>query len=753
MKNILKSLLFIAVFVVSGLTTQITFAQESCQIQSSKFDKKSPLNNFKEMSISLTLETSNCSDGVNLRLKTIEGESKYLNTRIDNLPDLIIPDINGIIKIELDTEEGTCYSQNEGLWGYECVTYIEILQNNKVVFSGKDKSEITPDIVKKIRDDFKIDPYNETVQETYKNKLNGLMNNSVLVGNCTGSCGFGDINQADQENWDYINLVKGSLPTNTNSCILKEGDVYFTNFNSNYIDDKTIKLNINTEKCHNIPLSISIIEEDPAWTFGDSAVNIDLPNKETTKSISIIPIEDLVEIPLMANKSKCDNSNPDPDCRLFVQIKYNNKEFSTESHLDEYSENLLWREDKSFLGKGILLAYCDLDAFNNAGACMKGSLTDSVHWKLLKEPKGAKPLLTENDYPEVTLLEQTFKQNNPCYTSNYNGTNKEGYLDGCYEFLAPIPGIEKIQDPNNPNKLIDNPNFKVVKNPDGTVKRAAILNIRDYQLGDYINKLFQIAVAILGVISVVMIVVAGVQYMTVESIYGKSNARSRITSAVGGLILALGIYTILWTINPQLLEVNFGSKLQEVSINSPEDLNDWSPSQLTAGNLPGDYNSRCSTQKKTRGALTNISEKKNKINLTTNIVSIKNTGIIIKSESIKPFYGEVEQSVSGESFKNKLVNLNNNLKEKGIQTRLTEVFGPSSSSHKSLCHYVGTCVDLATQNKKYSKDIIKTIIDEANNLNLFVQFESKNAFSYRDDKNSCHYLQGNWTDHFSVYDK
>jgi hypothetical protein len=54
-----------------------------------------------------------------------------------------------------------------------------------------------------------------------------------------------------------------------------------------------------------------------------------------------------------------------------------------------------------------------------------------------------------------------------------------------------------------------------------------------------------------------MIIIAGVEYMTVESIFGKQVARGRITNALTGLLVGLGIFLILSTINPRLLEVNF----------------------------------------------------------------------------------------------------------------------------------------------------------------------------------------------------
>lgn len=72
-------------------------------------------------------------------------------------------------------------------------------------------------------------------------------------------------------------------------------------------------------------------------------------------------------------------------------------------------------------------------------------------------------------------------------------------------------------------------------------------------MGDYFNIIFKIVIGLCGALAVVMIVIGGVQYMGDESIFGKTEAKSRITSAIFGLLIALGAYALLNTINPDLL--------------------------------------------------------------------------------------------------------------------------------------------------------------------------------------------------------
>jgi hypothetical protein len=92
-------------------------------------------------------------------------------------------------------------------------------------------------------------------------------------------------------------------------------------------------------------------------------------------------------------------------------------------------------------------------------------------------------------------------------------------------------------------------------------------------IGDYFNTIFKIAIALCGVLAVVMIVIGGVQYMGDESIFGKTEAKSRITSAILGLLIALGSWAILNTINPDLLGgggVHIDQVSADISSDSPQ---------------------------------------------------------------------------------------------------------------------------------------------------------------------------------------
>jgi hypothetical protein len=132
----------------------------------------------------------------------------------------------------------------------------------------------------------------------------------------------------------------------------------------------------------------------------------------------------------------------------------------------------------------------------------------------------------------------TLTEGAPCVL----GTGDDlSFDEDCYALLAPIGDLKEIKG--------------------------------DITLGSYINILVSILIGLAGLLAVVMIVVGGIQYMTTDALAGKSNARETITKALLGLILALGSYLILNTINPQLLIVEPNIPDIYYGVDGPPELN------------------------------------------------------------------------------------------------------------------------------------------------------------------------------------
>jgi hypothetical protein len=72
----------------------------------------------------------------------------------------------------------------------------------------------------------------------------------------------------------------------------------------------------------------------------------------------------------------------------------------------------------------------------------------------------------------------------------------------------------------------------------------------------YIPYIFNLLIGLSAVWAVLMIVIGGFQYMSTDAIQKKEDGKKRIQNAVYGLVLVIGAWLILWTINPNLLTLN-----------------------------------------------------------------------------------------------------------------------------------------------------------------------------------------------------
>ncbi len=103
-----------------------------------------------------------------------------------------------------------------------------------------------------------------------------------------------------------------------------------------------------------------------------------------------------------------------------------------------------------------------------------------------------------------------------------------------YTLLAPIPGFAKCIDTG--------------ENPDKDCTQSGI--------GDYLGIIFKFGIGLCAALAVVYLIIYGFIYMGDESVFGKTEAKHKMLGAIGGLIIAIGAYALLNTINPDLTGKN-----------------------------------------------------------------------------------------------------------------------------------------------------------------------------------------------------
>jgi hypothetical protein len=115
--------------------------------------------------------------------------------------------------------------------------------------------------------------------------------------------------------------------------------------------------------------------------------------------------------------------------------------------------------------------------------------------------------------------------------------------------------------------------------PIGTVTQVS-------SFGAYLKIVFEGTIGVAGVLAVVMIVICGIKMMTTEAISSRGEAKQCITNAIIGLLLAIGSWLILNTINPVLLDTTLGITLPDTQDVSPTTR---TPTTQELPNSPGWY--------------------------------------------------------------------------------------------------------------------------------------------------------------------
>lgn len=494
-------------------------------------------------------------------------------------------------------------------------------------------------------------------------------------------CSGNDCNKNIKINIEF-SVIDNTLASSL--CSIPEGGVYFDAItfpdDEESITNLIVKLNLKTtQECSNKPIQIYLKERD---TFQATDNIIDVTGSSdfvywtgTERSIyTNTPTDEDLWITFKAHEDDCELRPGLWDCKIYVEVVDQDQVvYSSYEYLDGslYSDNF---ENNINFKKGVIASECSGDGCELIGN----------DWKYL-DNNGTLPSEQVGDPAQIETTKPKYDRKSPCWREDVDlekPGKQEGYDPNCYEFLAPIPGFG---------------NEQIVEGvPTGRVS----IDLKSLSLADYINKIFQIALGILMVLSVVMIVIAGVQYMTVESIYGKSDAKSRIVNAIVGLILALGIFVILNTINPKLLEIDFEDSVAEVS--------------LVIQEIGEDGNSSTSIKYSKLYTNDNACDETKENPTCVNIP----TGITIKVGAGKKV--EQEFSLNLNKFKTEL-------QQNSVTTnwQVTEAF-KRTRVHKSKCHYIGTCIDMnftGSMKTSPTSTNIKDVIDAADKSGLCAVYE------------------------------
>lgn len=150
------------------------------------------------------------------------------------------------------------------------------------------------------------------------------------------------------------------------------------------------------------------------------------------------------------------------------------------------------------------------------------------------------------------------------------------------------------------------------------------------ELARYLNIAIKIILGICAVLAVIMMIYGGFQYMTSVIISEKKSARDSITNALFGLILALGAYLILYTINPNILNICIDQQIPVVDATIDPDLETSASTDIANLSSPTATCIEGYVNISTQSSPSSINVCKSIANNLSNLLSAaKNSGIIL----------------------------------------------------------------------------------------------------------------------------
>lgn len=242
------------------------------------------------------------------------------------------------------------------------------------------------------------------------------------------------------------------------------------------------------------------------------------------------------------------------------------------------------------------------------------------------------------------------------------GEGDSGFVPNSVELLAPLPGLENINENIN--------------------------------ISQYLRVLFRVTIGLTIFLAIIFLVLGGIEYATTDAFSGKEAGREKMTNAVLGLLLALSAYVILNTINPKLIDFSF-LKPQGVTIDGEDpnfDVTDNGDRISLTAPLP----TNACPEKPNAGTCQKL------------LVKFRGTG------------GDLVEK----TLNTKLNALNTGIPSLKDKWSVTEAYAPAYK-HISRCHKNGTCVDLNFNNKDSdaTPENVQMILSKAKSLNMCPSYE------------------------------
>lgn len=225
-------------------------------------------------------------------------------------------------------------------------------------------------------------------------------------------------------------------------------------------------------------------------------------------------------------------------------------------------------------------------------------------------------------------------------------------------------------------------------------------DVTEVSIETYIPAMIKLIIAIAGALAVIRIILAGIQYMSTDAFGKKGEARGTITNAIIGLLLAIGAYTILNTLNPQLVNFDFNIANQDASLIGDATLGNTVDIRCSTTNICTGLAVTCTAGQPCSNG--NIKQCSNATPCITGIQMCKDCVLVLDTDTSNFNHKKSTDTPPGCSLggpcqvTQKMYTFLSTMKTKTPATlhwKVTEMY-PPTIVHKDDCHSLGNCVDM-----------------------------------------------------------
>lgn len=229
-------------------------------------------------------------------------------------------------------------------------------------------------------------------------------------------------------------------------------------------------------------------------------------------------------------------------------------------------------------------------------------------------------------------------------------------------------------------------------------------------LGEYITNGYTFAIGAAGVVAVVQLVVAGIEYIYFGFSEGSvSKAKGRATNTLYGLGAVLLSYVILQILNPAIVANGFNN----IVVGLDQEIRKVEPVVKNNNNGVGSDTGQGS------GSAARDSNGNGIVKPCNDCVNIRTL-----SNSSIGGNGNTNFDVN-RSLGTKLVAMDTALDRENISWRINEAHPPTYLGHKSACHYDGTCIDAGLSSATVTN--LNAYVKAASDAGLTAKWETTTA--------------------------